>query len=695
MSEDFSGPKKPAAVWEPGTLDNTRKNIGPIDQEEAQRMMKTLGGEILQEKSAPVDYSAFPKREVHYSHRTSGKTSADISGSSKSSPSSAGTSSDSGKKDQKIIGYATGTKRSSLGSDSLLPDIPAKDKNLMDKLMMSEDYKIKPNYGLFNFIRYFKKDGTELVRKSYAEFNIKMHLEHLQSFITTIKSLIQISPDTYKSKIVNSQEVKFKFLRTVGGWTMKNLKLLSMDIIDNASKTKVSDLIPFVKTIYKDLLKVYYVGEQQISGIFKEVYSDLIKYPKSDKNKLLVLSKSALTEWIYIYSSIIRGMYPLLMRMCSPSFETFPAFFTTQTPAILNFLGLTKFDLVMPEKKADKAKAEAEKKEEEQKKQEEKKKKEVVRGKKTEIVNAGLKLLETLFPDAGFNRLETMPDMYPYFQPLYDFDDGYNMLSPENPLQVTVTLLKITEDLFQGFRNVIFTEDNDGTIGHEKDSLAATLNEWAGYREELFEKAYGDQLRNFVNQLYTSGDYKTSNLGKKQLTSMLWQTKYNFLPNFEFEQLLLEKPINDSKFRPLCMRTDFLRQVFSALTKSIDAQSKEKGVVMGVANPWKKYEFDIPNVVSKRMDVLLGAKKPEGESAATNANLIKYGLCIVSVLDWWINNPESPAYSTDSANIYRINEKDGGPSFSAPVRNDQNKLFADNIKKMAAAQHKPAEEEKK
>jgi hypothetical protein len=49
-------------------------------------------------------------------------------------------------------------------------------------------------------------------------------------------------------------------------------------------------------------------------------------------------------------------------------------------------------------------------------------------------------------------------------------------------------------------------------------------------------------------------------------------------------------------------------------------------------------------------------------------------------LDWWINNKESPAYSTDSSKIYRVSDKDGGPAFSVAVRNDQNKLFAESVK---------------
>ena len=682
MSADYTQ-RKIEQSWEPGTLDATRKNIGPIDKEEAAKMTKILGGQILDEKSAPIDYSAFPPRERHYSHRASGRSASDVASLASSKSSLSEKQSDSSSQDKKNAkyGYAV-NKTSKLRNADGLPLIPSKERALMDKLMMSDDFKIKPNYGIFNFVRHLKKNGTELLRKSFIEFDLKNHIEHFQLFITTVKTLIQISPDTYKSKIVSNSEPKFKFLRTVGSWTMKNLKVMIFDVQEHPDDVTVAMLIPITKAIYADLLKIYYLGENTIPRFFKEIYSDLMKYPKADQQKLVMLSKQGITEWLYVYTRIIKGMYPLLMRMCSPKFEYFPSFFTIQTANILNFLGISKFDVILPEKKEDVAAASQKKADEAQKKKEEIKKQntENIRGKKDEIVQTGFKLLEQLFPDAGFLKLETMPDMFPYFQPIYDFRDGYNLLSPHNPLQITVTLLRIIEDLFQGCRNIIFTEEDDGSGSKQKDKLSTVLNEWSVYREELFERLYGDQIRDFVTQEYSQGDFKSSLFGKKMLTNMLWQTKYNFLPLFEFEQLLLEKPQNDMKYRPLCMRTDFLRTTFTAMSKNIDSCVASKGVVLGISNPWAKYQFDIPNPVSKRMDVLLNAKKPLAETSATNANLIKYSLCIVSVLDWWVNNPESPAYTTDAQKIYRISEKDGGPAFSVPVRTDQNKLFAESVR---------------
>lgn len=654
---------RPEAKWEPGTLDNTRRNIGPIDEDEAKKMMKKLGGEVFAEKSAPIDYSALPKAR-EYSKRVVGRSASSVaSQTAKTISIPAG-----GK-----VGFAPKEKPKRYSS---LPELTSKERHLMDRIMMSEDYKIKTNLGFFNFVRRFKKNGDEQVRKGFVEYNLEKHVEHLQEFITTVKSIIQISPDTYKAKIINGSEDKFKFLKTVGSWTMRDIKKYYFELQDAADECTVPMMVPFVKEVYRNLIKIYYLGEAKISGYFKEIYNDLAKYPKFDIQKAQTLSKTGITEWFYIYSQVIKGLYPLLMRMSSSKFDYFQDFFLVQTANILSFLELTKFDILLPNKKSEKQteeKAEEKKEETKEEKAEEKKVE-----KKSDLVEAGLKLLDTLFPEAGFDRLNEMPDMFPYFQPIYQFRDGYNLLAPENPLQITVTLLRITEDIFQGCRNIVFTEENEEDVSQGSEKFSTVISEWSVYREILFERDYADQITDFVNNEYSQGDYKSTLFGKKMITSMLWQTKYNFLPYFEFEQLLLEKPKNDSQYRPMCIRVGFLLRFFTMLSKNIDA-AKGQGMVLGIQNPWDKYKFDIPNAISKRMDVLLGAKK--ADSAATNANLIKYALVVVAVLDWWVNNPSSPAYSTDATKIYRINKDDGAPAFSVPTRSDQNKLFADRVKK--------------
>ena len=680
MSDENKGT---ARTLEPGTIDQIRKNLGPLDPEEANLLSKKLGGEVLRERSADPSPSSMPRRSSRIEPviKASGLSSSDVA----SHGGGGGSSYQSSSSNSNIRGVAVNTPKKHKTVEEL-PEVTSKDLKLMDKLMRSPEYDIKPDFGVFNFLYLMSAKNREKVARGYAEYTVKQHIDHMQLFISTIKTFIQLSPDSYKAKIATETDLKFKFLRTVGMWTMRDIKVYAIDVEDGAADMTVAQMIPFVRSVYHELITIYYIGEQQIPAMIKEVYGDLCTFPEVNKPKMQQLAKEGITEWLYIYNSIIKGMYPLLMRMCSDEYVEFPRFFNAKIADILKFVNRTKFDLLLPEKKkksddADKKKAE----EEEKKKKDEKRH---VAGVKDELVTTGLHILEQLFPMAGFSSLEKHPDLYPYFQPLYRFEDGFNMLHPENPLQVTIVLCRILEDFFQGLRNIEFNIKADEKLGAINDSIADTLNDWASYREDLFEKKLGDYFRNYVNSIYSQSDYPSTQYGKENLNNIYWRTKYYFLPLYQFSAPILKKPNNDSRYKPMYARTDYIRTVFTALAKRIDENASSKGTVLGVLNPWNRYVFDLPNNISRRLDVLLGARADDDVTRATNANLIKYTLCVMSVLDWWVNNSTSPAYTTGADKLYRISAKDGGPEFSVPERSDQNQLFADGVKKAISARKK-------
>lgn len=654
----------------PGTLEHTRQNIGPIDPAEAAKMQKVLGGEVLQERSVPVNPDSMPKskKKNRAVVKGSGLSSSDVSAQSGSAnlPKMSGTS-----------GIKVGGGKM-MRTDDDLQEMAAHDIKMIDRLMMSEAYDLKPDRGVFNFFYNLSAKNRRRLSKSYGEYKIKSNVDHLQAFISTIKTFIQISPDTYKAKIATETELKFKFLRSVGKWTVHDIKIMGEALQENAGDLTVGMMVPFVSAVYKELLTVYYIGDQKVAALIKDIYNDLSQYPKVDKNQVQILAKQGITEWLYIVDQMVRGMYPLLMRMCGTGYETYPKFFTSQAGQILKFVGLSKFDLLIAEKEKP-----AEKEADEEKKEEEKKPQMRQMGEFDELAKSGLKVLEQLFPDAGFSSLDKHPDMFPYFQPIYKFDDGFNMLSPMNGIQVLVVLLQILEDFFHGCRNISFKLTEAEGFKEGGDDISTIFSEWSNYREDLFLKQYGEYLRQFVNTAYSQRDYPQTQFGKENLNNMLWRAKYYFFPSLKFSAPTLTKPQNDSKYRPLNIRVDYLKTILTTLVRRIDENQAAKRPVLGMLNPWDRYTFDVPNPVSKRLDVLLGAKRPDDTTAATNANLLKYTLCIVSVLDWWVNNPGSPAYITDTSEIYRI-DKDGGPGFSAPERSDQNKLFADAVKAAAA-----------
>lgn len=635
------------ADWAPGTLDKTRKNIGDISATDAADMAKKLGGQVMYERSS--DSSSSNVNNVNKAGRIMRQTSGSNSGSKNSS---AG------------IGMP-GQKKRYIRED--LPAITKKTASAIDKLMMSPDYKIKQNYGLFNFIRSFQKNGTERVLPEFYDYTIKQMIDHMEGFITVIKTLIQIAPQTYKAKIANGTDTKFKFLRMVASWTMQSIKTEFINLETAPHPLIVADYIPLIRAMYKPLVTVYYYGNNKIPKLIKEIYADEAAYPDAPKDKLSTFAKQAITEWLYIDTEIIKKLYPLLLRMCSDTFEPYPAFFNTKVGEILKFVGLHKFDLLLPEKPKEPS-------------PEEKKKSAPPpqKGVKDSTVITGIKLLNQLFPDAGFDKLDEHPDLYPYFQPLYKYDDGFNVLSPENPIQTIAVLQHIIEDCFQGCRNIIFAEPDQQKKG--ADSIVTIMDEWSAYREDSFERLYCQPLCELVNSIYSTPDFENTHMGKKTITSLLWQTTYHFMPNFKFDQLLLEHPADESKYRPLFHRTDYARKFLTLVINECDQKAATKATCNLIENPWEHYKFDIPNEVSKRLDVLLGAQNKTATTTATNANLLKYTLCFIAVLDWYINNPDSPAYTTDPMHIWRVNPSDNKPQFSVTERNDQNKLFADAIR---------------
>ena len=244
MSDNLKEKKqKPKAIYEPGELDKVRKNLGDISPEEAMRVASVLGGEIGIEKTP--QYDNFSKGRGLYV---------------KSRP------------DRPVV---TRSQVSSFEEKSVepvqkilsLPNISPKDKSVIDKLMSSPEYKIKRPQNFINFLLSIGK-LPDRVSGDFISITLLNYIGHIQKFTSCVKRLMNAGSDLYKEKIKTIFSTKYKMLNFITKIDLNIIQDLYKQLVKTPSEITVTRLIPFIKSIYKPLITIYFLGEKFVAFVF-------------------------------------------------------------------------------------------------------------------------------------------------------------------------------------------------------------------------------------------------------------------------------------------------------------------------------------------------------------------------------------------------------------------------------------------
>ena len=544
----------------------------------------------------------------------------------------------------------------------VLPAIDNAERNNFDKLFAST--------GITRHAKLFAQKTVEDADKvsDYFVMNtLNDYFIHIQKFTAAIKRFISAMPAAYQHKIGRAPNIQLRMLNAASSWKVAALNDELDNLQMNAKNMTVEKMIPFVYMIYRPLLQMLFLGESNFNEILEKTFTEIHDKTNANLTQLHGTIEEAKLEWNYIIRAVSTGIYPLLMRICSSYCVGMQEFLDTNITRLLAFLKLTKEDIILPGefKPVDfstpdltqpaKLSAYAE----------------TVKQANMSI-NSGLTLLDAMFPEAGWLNLREKPDMYPYYQPLFAFTEGFNVLSNENPLQVAVILMRIIEDLLSGCHTIDFLATNSSCpVQMKAEEIERTLSDWYLSRMNVFEKEYAASLLDYVNRIYSQSDYKTSPYAIKTLSSIMWLQKSEFFPHLKFDLSYIS---NETAYgsMPVFKKVSRLAHYFDWLSDNINESIKvnsgsQGGFVAGIENPWKKFSFTIENISSSRLTSILEANSPLG---TTNASLVKAISEVFSVLDWWMNNPKSFAYETELHLPYRSDEATGEPIFSVPERKD-------------------------
>jgi len=710
--------QRPPAVYEPGELDRIRRKLGDIDSEEAKRIASKLGGEVGVERGTPTATNTYRQPRTRQETVT-----VSVGGRGSAGPRPTRRvemlSDDQDARPQRAVspkrkGKGESDPEADYSDD---PSVSMKatytERLKMDRYAGQPEFEIKnSSQTFFSMISLFG-EPADPVNSIFVTKRMNEYYGRLEALVASTRTLLPRNNIARAELLKKQDPFALRVLDTIRNW---NIERLASDLSRLQAKPRdvvVGDMADILKAFYKPL---YILGrldpEIHVRDAFRALQKQLLmENPVEAKEKYGPHFRSALASYIYLARSVRFLLYPLLLKLLSDKWLSYEDFFMQRRRRFEAFLGVSEAERIKApaedyatavRKAADVSASVTENTETDTTAIVEQEKGNATEESNTETAidpgesnkaphprnrarDRGLETLESLFPQAGWQQLDSWPDLYPYFADVFDLKKSFEMVSPSDALHQVVILMHILEELFYGLRYVEF-----GTLSKEDKEeeradlvISRIIHEWHDYLEDSLGKEYLPRLTEYARLVDGSPESRTSNYAKRTLTELLWVKRLNFLPYLRFETSITSHPYRKQDSVPLYAAVRELRKILSGVAAGIEEgiKNKSSGPFNGIDNPMEPYNFQIPNPVSKRLDALLGGKNSKKK---TNAALVFFALSVVVVLDTIINDKESHAYSDPADCPFRsINGEGIKPVFGVDQRVNADTLFKNSLKNKA------------
>jgi hypothetical protein len=701
--------KKPNAIYAPGELDRVRGKLGDIDDTEAKRVAQLLGGEVGYERSPepPPGKAGRSRRET---------VELVVGGKGRKRPGriieTAGEENDKN--------ALPGLSQIRPGDSSDDPSVQLRtsygERLKMDRFAAQPEFAIKNSAQVLVSMLSFFNEPADYVNPRFVTRRMSEYYQRIEQLVTSTRAMFPRNNMKRNERLKKTSPFVFAVLDTIRYWNIERIASDIAKIQSHPRAAKVSEFADILRAIYKPLFVLEQLDmENHIKGSYKLLYKILyLDNPMDAKEKFQDLIRTALSSFGYIRRNIHYCLYPMLMKLISDRWIAYERIFIDRRYRFMAFLNATEQDQIGPvdmnpqqtesedgetetsaeagrnegddaaAEKAETPPAAEEIPEEDPDDPEviERKAQEAQREAERKALDRGLTALEAVFPQAGWERLAEYPDLYPYFATTYGLKRGYELIAPTDPLQQIAVLMHILEDLFIALRTVSFglVAGPDGNPLRVDEYLGDIINNWRGYINDSFVKEYLPRLVEYCRILENSAESRTSVYAKKTLTELYWVKRLYFLPFFKFESIA-PPPFQKQDVTAIYSEVRTLRKFLTAVAVGIEHATRAGGAAAsapcdGIDNPWEPYNFEVPNPVSKRLDMLLAPAK------RNNASLIFFSLSTATVLDSLVNSESSWAYEKRPGPLFRSIGGEGiTPMFGVDKKLDAEQIFKDVMKK--------------
>jgi len=718
---------KQRAVYSPGELAKTRDRLKvELNSEEAKRMSRVLGGEVGYERTEEQESARYKPRtrnetvEVNIGDRKQGRR-IEVVPYDGSDPSSFSAE------------YRKKQKKDDDPADD--PAVPVRssywERVKMDKYCSQAEFEIKSSGQVLVSMLSIFSEPSDYINPYFVNKRMNDYYKRIELLVTSVRTLLPRNNLKRNEKLKKVSPFSFTILDTIRYWNIDQISASLSRIQTRPRSVKNADFADILREIYKPIFILERLDpEVHIKEAFKLLYKVLfLENPGEAKGKYQELIRNALSSYSIITRDIRYQLYPMLMKLLSHCWIPYETFFHERKNRFRAFLQVTDRNRITPETEnagsQDASAEEAEEIAEEVEEAEEVKnteetpgagmpgfagtetgdvfdesgidepppeddrKKQQIRDSKTRALEKGLYALETLFPKAGWERISLYPDLYPYFADVFTLKKGIELIAPTDPLQQVYFLSRILEELFFGLRYTSFglVESADGNPENIDETIKQIINSWQRIIETGFDKEYLPRLSEYCRLLENTSESRNSNYAKRLLNELNWVKRLFFLPYYKFDSFM-PPPFQKNSAAALYPVVASLRRYLTAVAAGIEQGNRTGGAGSnahcdGIDNPWDPYVFQVPNPVSKRLDMLLS---PKGRN---NASLIFFTLAVTVVLDNLINDEDSWAYTDHAEFLFRSENGEGiRPLFGVDTSIDSELLFKQALKKrqQAAAQ---------
>lgn len=673
--------KRPKAVYEPGELDRVRKNLGEIDPDEARRLAEKLGGEVGIEKTQIQQERKHKTRDETVELKIGGRP---------------GLEAKQKRRIETIDTQKAGSGRKKTEIKLILnpeddPSIPVKasyrERIKMDRFAAQAEFEIKNSSELIQSVLSIFGEPPDYINPDFSVRRMNEYYSRLENLVTATRTLLPRNNVQRNEALKKENSFYFMILDTIRYWNIEKISNDLARIQSRPRSIKSTDYSDILRYIYKPIYLLEKLDpEQHIREAYKTVYQLIYQEnPKEAKIKYQPLIRAALISYGIVTKSIKFYLFPLLLKLLSDRFLSYDEFFIERKNRYEHFIHASEKDRLVPQSVLTPIPDTNKQKEPEDINKRNQQTNEARKKESSKALLKGLRAMETLFPKAGWDKLASFPDLYPYFSDIFNLNKGYELISPKDPMQQIAFLMLILEELFYGLRYVQFgtIRGNDGNPEKADECINSVIETWHDYIERILEKEYLPRLGEYCRILDGSSESMNANYSKRVQMELFWLKRLYFLPFFRFESLGAP-PFRKQDITPLYTQVRNFRRVLTAVAAGIEqgiqAGGAEKNSTCDtIDNPWEPYVFQLPNPVSTRLDRLLGQKNPKKK---TNAALVFFSLAVITVLDNIINDDNSWAYTDNIRELFRsINGEGIKPLFGVDEHIDTEAIFKEQLHK--------------